>query len=260
MKPIVVDLSHWNVIPGNYGQAVANLKLTKQAGVQGLIHKATESTGYVDEKLKVRSKLARDAGLLFGTYHFLRPGDMAKQADHYLNTILGLGVIEPQQWLWCCDYEDPDISLPEVADFMGHLQQKIAPYQQPVLYTGHVLKAKIAAGQSASVLTQYRLWLAHYADKPVLPYGWGNFFLWQYSDKGSVPGIAAPTDVNFYSGAADELRSAWTGGGVAPPKPVEPPITISSAPPATYTRTIRITSSAPFTVEVLGDDHAKNEG
>lgn len=255
LKPCVVDLSHWNVIPGNYEGALANLRLAKaEGGIQGLIHKATEGTGHADEKLKVRAKLAIDAGLLFGTYHFLRPGDMLKQADHYYDTVKSLTALQSAEWLWCCDYEDPAIELRDVAEFMGRLAMKLAPFPTPVLYTGFALKDKIAAGEPANLLTQYKLWLAHYNKDPVLPKGWDNYFLWQYTDKGSVPGIVAPTDLNAYDGTAEELRTEWTGRRGELPAERPPPVDVEHVDGTqSYTRTIRIKSSAPFSVEVIDE-------
>ena len=43
-----------------------------------------------------------------------------------------------------------------------------------------------------------KLWIAAYvnANKPKLPKGWNNYWIWQYSCKGSVTGIKGNVDLN----------------------------------------------------------------
>jgi len=265
LKPAVVDLSHWNTIIGDsYSAALSSLQRMKDSGVLGLIHKATENGSYVDNMLKFRSDLCRDAGLLFGTYHFLREGDMGAQVTHYYDSVQSIqkDVGESEDWLYVCDYEDPGIPLSDVADFMEQLDAVTGSNQHPVLYTGFALKDKIAAGQSAERLHKYALWLAHYATAPSLPAGWNKYFLWQYSDKASVPGINAPTDVNAFDGTEEELRNSWiapTAGGeedagnieeIEHPPEKPPPVVTEPGPSPSelYTMKITIESEAPMQV------------
>ena len=65
INPLVVDLSHHN--------DVANFGKVKAVGIAGIIHKATEATGFADNMYAVRRGHAINAGLLWGAYHFLRP-------------------------------------------------------------------------------------------------------------------------------------------------------------------------------------------
>jgi lysozyme len=60
-------------------------------------------------------------------------------------------------------------------------------------------------------LAAYRLWLSQYGPKAVLPKGYKEYWLWQYSDKGEVPGINAPVDVNQFDGTDEELAAQWSG-------------------------------------------------
>jgi GH25 family lysozyme M1 (1,4-beta-N-acetylmuramidase) len=82
-KPIVIDLSHHNVIPHDLNDARAS-------GIAGVIHKVTDGLSFVDEKFNSRYSLARDANMLFGAYHFLRPGMIdTQQADRFLQIVEG---------------------------------------------------------------------------------------------------------------------------------------------------------------------------
>lgn len=272
LKPGFIDLSHWNTVIGDsYSAAVSSLQRTKESGVVGVIHKATEGSSYTDDMFKYRCDLCRDVGMLFGSYHFLRSGGMGQQVAFYYDAVMAIQRNEgdASEWLFVCDYEDPAIPLSDVADFMDQLDAVTGSYQHPVLYTGFALKDKIKAGQDASRLHKYALWLAHYATEPALPPGWDRWWGWQYSDKASVPGIQAPTDVNAFDGTAEELKAQWvapTAAGSTPetpqPEPEEPeggvtpeegehPKPPTTKPPEGQTitaTTITITSSAPMTV------------
>jgi GH25 family lysozyme M1 (1,4-beta-N-acetylmuramidase) len=45
-------------------------------------------------------------------------------------------------------------------------------------------------------LGNIRLWIAQYRQKLTLPDGWDSSWMWQYSDSGSINGIAGKTDLN----------------------------------------------------------------
>ena len=74
---VVVDISHHN---GNI-----DLNQAKQAGIVGVIHKATQGTGMVDNMYQTNRGKAQAAGLWWGAYHFGTSGDGAQQADFFLS-------------------------------------------------------------------------------------------------------------------------------------------------------------------------------
>jgi GH25 family lysozyme M1 (1,4-beta-N-acetylmuramidase) len=76
INPLVVDLSHHN--------DVANFGKVKASVIAGIIHKATEATGFADDMYAVRRGDATNAGLLWGAYHFLRPVSISAQVDFFL--------------------------------------------------------------------------------------------------------------------------------------------------------------------------------
>lgn len=200
LKPGFIDISHHQTIP-------SSLKPAKEAGIVGVIHKATEGTSYVDAKLEARWYLAKDAGLLWGAYHFVRPGSMVDQVQHFLDTIAGCS---DEQTLLCLDWEDAGVSLDEAVEFMALLEQRTG--RAPVLYSGHILKEALD-GSADPRISQYRLWLAQYSSSPTLPPGWDQYWGWQYTDQGQVPGVAPPTDLNAYPGTVDGLIASWSGAG-----------------------------------------------
>ena len=75
---VIVDLNHDNEI---------DFKKIKRAGIAAVIHKASEGATFRDEKYLPRRKLAIEAGLLWGAYHFFSSRDVYDKGDNFLNAI-----------------------------------------------------------------------------------------------------------------------------------------------------------------------------
>jgi len=171
----------------------------KDAGIIGVIHKMTEGMGGVDDKCDNRKFMADQAGLKWGLYHFMRPGDEVAQADHFIMEATKAGVLTPTTLL-ACDFEVDGMSLKEVLAFLQRVELQSGI--RPVLYSGHTLK-ELGGAQALPDLGEYRLWLSQYGPTAKLPAGFDKYWLWQYSDKGNVPGVG-PCDVNYFEG--DDLE------------------------------------------------------
>lgn len=239
----VIDLSHHNTVP-------ASLQPARDAGVVGVIHKASESSDprYADEKYGARRALAAQAGLLWGAYHFLRPGSVAAQVEVFLKC-----AAPDEHTLMACDYEDAAVTVAQLVEFMTTLETKLG--RPPVLYAGNVLKEKLGATANPD-LSKYRLWLAQYGSKPVCPAGWSVPWLWQYSDgkngpaPHAVPGVNPPVDCDDFAGTDDELRAQWSGAPVAEPAPAPAPQPEQPAPAAESVVSIAIKAPPGVRVEV----------
>ena len=182
----MIDLSHWNT--------VESLIPAAAAGIKGVIHKATEGEGAIDEKVAARFWLAQEAGLMWGLYHFLRPGDMSDQIGNFLEASQAAGVLDDDTLL-ACDFEVADIGLDEVCDFLERLAEESE--RSPVLYSGSFLKDALGGKPASPDLTKYRLWIPHYGvPAPTLPPGYDDYWAWQYSDQGDTPGVGSPVDLN----------------------------------------------------------------
>jgi lysozyme len=213
--PLVIDLSHHNVIP-------ESLEPAKAAGIVGLIHKMSEGTGYTDDKVQARYTLALRAGMAWGLYHFIRPGRIIAQADFFLAQAEALGVLD-RSTLLALDWEDAGVSAQDALLFLDHVQDRSG--RAPVLYSGHVCKE-----DPDDELGAFRLWLAQYASSCTLPTFAERWWLWQYTDKGAIAGVTPPTDLNAYDGSPAQLLAEWSGGDVIP-SPVPVVTVIISTPP-----------------------------
>lgn len=250
-KPIVIDLSHYQVIP-------ESLEAAKAAGIVGVIHKATENTSYVDPKAASRFHLAREAGMLWGIYHFLRPKNIDKQADFFLSQ---KNLIDDDTLL-VCDFEVAGIELNDVLHFLERVEKKSG--QKPVLYSGNTLK-ELGGALKHPALAEYRLWIAQYNNKgPVLPKAYDGWWLWQFSETGKVPGITGTVDVNAYQGTARELTQDWVVRTISaetlsvstandPLKPTEElPVPSNEVPPIPKERVAVVKAAPPKWYAGLG--------
>ena len=200
--PKVVDLSHYDDVQDAFKGAVT-------FGIKGAINKVTEGYGGHDASFVWRRKPAADAGLLYGAYHFLRPGRIAQQAEWFLDN-----VGDTTNLLLALDHEDPSVPLSDAQLWMQAVHAKVGRW--PVLYSGFLVKEQLDAVTNP-FWSQVRLWLAQYSNRPTWPREWAAPWLWQYSSDGSgpsphgVPGISPLTklDMNSFQGSDAELAQQW---------------------------------------------------
>ena len=168
----LVDLSHHNGHV-DFGEL-------KNAGVVGVILKASQGASYVDPNFA--DNYAR-ATLVFGKemvhcYHFLTDEDPQAQAGHAMSTVGGA-------FLWL-DYEQnpdgPTCSL-DTASAVCHIVGATFGFF-PGMYgsDGDLLGAALDAGH----FDVCPLWIAKYSAEPPSH----RFDIWQYDDQGSIAGLS----------------------------------------------------------------------
>ncbi len=203
---MVIDLSHHNANP--------DFTKIRAAGVVGVIHKATQGTGFADAQYAARKTAALQAGLLWGAYHFGTGDDVDTQLAKFIGTVNPDGT-----FVLVLDFEKNgttpanSMSLDQATDFLTKLEAQTG--QQPVIYTGSYL-TDVAGSQPVADLAQYRVWWARYSDTPHLHATWPDYWLWQYSDgtngpdQKSVDGVG-PCDCDTFNGDEAALRASWVG-------------------------------------------------
>ena len=195
LQDIVVDLSHW--------EDVLSFEDVRASGVVAVIYKATEGDSYVDPTYAECREEAEKAGLKWGAYHFLRPGDLTAQAKFFLDKV-GLDLE-----LYCADHEDPGVSISDLKEFLYEVLRQTGKHA--VIYSGHVIKEQLG-DERDEVLQHFRLWIAHYTDdaEPDWPKTtWERWWLWQYTETGSCPGVSGEVDRNKYDGSPERLQREW---------------------------------------------------
>ena len=199
---MVIDLSHHNVS--------VDFATIKAAGAIGVIHKATQGTGFVDVKYAARKQAALSAGLLWGAYHFGTGDDAAQQLQHFLQT-----VNPDASTLVALDVETNGTNTMSLAQARGFLQGIEATLnRKAVLYCGEYVKEQLG-GATDPYLGSHRLWWSQYSNEATIQTSWTNYWLWQYSDgfhgpsPHNVPGVG-PCDCDTFDGTADALTASWS--------------------------------------------------
>ena len=201
---IVVDLSHHN--------GEVDLGKARDAGIVGIIHKATQGETLADTAYAGNRKKAADAGLLWGAYQFGSGGDGVKQADFFL------GVAAPDdETLLVLDLEDnpqgESMDLDAARAFVTRVAEQTGRF--PGLYSGHYIKTLLGTSKDP-VLAKCWFWLAQYGPTAVVPPNWDSWTMWQYTDGaiGSEPHTVAGIgrcDRDKFNGDDTQLRKLWNG-------------------------------------------------
>jgi len=211
IRALVVDINHADGSREENGTHIDLIDFHKvrAAGYLGVIHKATEGEHFVDPLYAERKPKALAAGLWWGAYHFMRPGDVGNQVSTFLKAVRP----SPQFTRYVLDYEDDRLGLWQAQKWLDLV--RAVTHQTPWLYGGGVLKDQLKEHHIPG-LSQYPLWLSEYGSVARLPIGWSKYVLWQRSGDGEgpgvhdVPGIGIKQDINYFEGTDEQLREVWT--------------------------------------------------
>ncbi|WP_433581238.1 GH25 family lysozyme [Paenibacillus amylolyticus] len=175
--------------------------------------KATEGQTYTDPNFTANVKGALSAGLLVGTYHFLKATSAAAakaEAVHYAKSLEEIGGAKALQLPPVMDYENNPggISKAQInivaRTFLSELERLTGI--KPIIYTGNSF-----AGNFDASLSSYDLWIARYSDTrvPDDQPAWKSWDIWQYSESGKVPGISGNVDLNEFNGSLADLKARY---------------------------------------------------
>jgi lysozyme len=211
--PEIIDISHY--------QRVTSWAAVKNAGIEGVIAKATESSSFVDPLFLSHMRAAHGQGLPVGAYHFARPdtslGDAVREADHFLRVISSVDLeLRP-----VLDLEAESLPYQALDDWVLTWCDRVADGAgvDPMIYTGNwFVNASLEPNKD---LVRYGLWIAHWTSalKPTIPKPWTEHVLWQYGGA-PVPGILGNVDRDRC--ATLEPLFANPGQGLLAPKPPPP--------------------------------------
>ena len=203
------DISHF--------QGKPNFTAVRNAGFQFGIHKITESSNYADPNMPVNRQGIKNAGMVFGGYHFARGGNIQAEADWFVRE-MNIQVGEFVVLDWEIAHADPvgwSIAwLRRVRDTTG---------VNPFIYMNQ--SAMNGSNWQPVVDEGFPLWLAKYdyaATAPTTKY-WPYAAMKQYTDRGTVPGISGNVDVDVFYGTVDQLLKYCKQGATPPPQPPTPP-------------------------------------
>jgi GH25 family lysozyme M1 (1,4-beta-N-acetylmuramidase) len=214
-----IDISHW--------QGSIDWRRVADDGISFAIAKASQGTGFVDDRYAANRAGARSAGVTFGAYHFADPdpraGDARAEADHFLE----VADPRPGELIPTLDIErngglSPAALRTWVRTWLERVRARLGV--RPMIYTGPYFWETSMGGTSLFADLGYDvLWVAHWTDgSPTVPGGnWGGhgWTFWQYTDCERVAGIAGCVDGDRFNGTdlsgvtVASIRVSVTGGG-----------------------------------------------
>lgn len=196
-------------------QGAPDLAAVRRSGRSFVVVKATEGTGWTDPEFAASRSRAHDAGLVVGLYHFARAGDARVEAAAFAGAVghllagefavLDWEVSAPDPVDWCAAW------LTATGDALG---------VRPLVYLNQASRDR--CDWTPVVRAGVALWLARYdGSTDACPSGcWPALTMKQYSETGTVPGVAGPVALDVFYGTEDELRAHGRAPGWrAPPAP-----------------------------------------
>ncbi|WP_408897357.1 glycoside hydrolase family 25 protein [Nocardioides sp. R1-1] len=164
------------------------------AGIRFAYLKASEGTGFVDPRFAAHRAGAARAGLAVAGYHYFQLcSDGRAQAEHFL-TVLG-GRADPDlppavdlELAGSCTSPPPaDELLAEVRAFLATVDERLGTTTLVYLYPAFEDRFRFADD-----LADHPQWVRRLGRRPPAR----EWAVWQYDDRGSVPGVRGGVDRN----------------------------------------------------------------
>lgn len=268
-----VDVSHW--------QGTVDWQLMRSRNVRFAFYKLSDFVrgrpeGFIDRQAETNWRATKEAGIINGCYHWLQPAVAPQlQAGYFLDAYARYPTDLPP----VLDFEDRQVST--WSDMLWRAQVWLEIVERetgriPIVYTSPGYMAFFNRRQTG-FLSRYPLWVAHYIQrrKPNIPYPWGDWAFWQYSDKADFPfrvhgggggdgrnwGVQSRgLSHNWYQGDVESLVRNF-GASPLPPQPQAPQPEMTkpapeneaeTVPVLTVVRLVNIRSQPRATAPVLG--------
>lgn len=205
-----VDVSHY--------QGTIDWEILSGQGISFAFIKATEGSGYVDEKFADNWKAAGETELYVGAYHFFSfDSEAASQAELYIHTVGNLsGKLAPVVDVEY--YGDKRNHPPNREDITRRLQEFLRILEEyyqtkPIIYTTYEVYETYIKGS----FDEYPLWIRNIYFPPVDKNNHWQF--WQYSDTTTLEGYQGTEvyiDLNVFRGSLEELEKFTLSTNIQP--------------------------------------------
>ena len=246
MTTKVIDVSRWN--------GIIDFERVKASGVTGVIIKAGV-TGWGAAHSKERDanfesnyKKAKAAGLNVGAYYYSGAMSVAfaeEEAKYFLSLIKG------KQFELPVYMDVEETHSPTNMPGLGKtaLTDIVYKWCETVETAGYFVGFYTAKSWADSYLDMKKLarftfWLAHWVSKTT--YG-GAYALWQYTEKGTVPGVIGNVDVNWcYQDFPAQIRALGLNGYAKPDDGKRYTLTISPLSKYNVDRLVKMLAEMDF--------------
>ena len=192
-RPLVTGFYSHGIDVSRYQGKIDWNYLVKKSSVKisFVFCKATEGTTILDQRWKKNYRELRKRNIPVGAYHYFKPKKNAiRQAKFFLkhyqpakNDLPPVIDIEEEG-------DDPVSLRNDVKLWMDIVKEETG--RQPIIYTNYFMFTNIFKAH----FQDYTFWIANYSDLPDRIED-DRIQYWQYTDRGKVPGITEPVDLNM---------------------------------------------------------------
>lgn len=213
--PLYADISVFQPEPAQIDWRAYKAWARQWDGISRIALRSTYGTGSVDGHYHAYRAAAEAAGIdMILHYHYAYPSlNPPRDEARYQYSVVG--AIRPRDLLML-DYEEQVVEATSSWALAWLLQQETVYGRLPALYTS---PSNVQARLQDSRLARYPLILASWTRSPNLrpacPWPWSSYLALQYTDQGSVPGIAGPVDLNVYLGGNTPMTKRNSKGMIA---------------------------------------------
>ena len=207
-SPMLAKL-HIKGVDVSYYQGDIDWPTVRESGVTFAYIKATEGGDYLDSKFEHNWTAAKEAGLRRGAYHFYylcRPvrDQIAWFEEHVPRDPDALPPAIDMEWVPTstnCRVRPSRAKI--VADLRLFLESLERHYgKRPVIYATASFHHDILEG----AFTDYPFWLRAIDGPPGERYAFRPWHFWQYSARGTLPGVRGHIDKNVFAGTQAEWK------------------------------------------------------
>jgi lysozyme len=200
-------------------QGAIDWQRARRSGTLFAFIKATQGGNITDPKFVANWTNAKAAGILRGAYHYYKFGiDPIVQANLFCSKLASdSGELPP-----VVDVEDTTSSADATAlkRFTDAVTTRIGV--KPIIYTAQWFWNERRWGGHIDWAKDYDLWVASYTKYPIIPTDFTTWKFWQYSNAGTVDGIPAKVDLDYFNGTEADLRLYAREQPITPPTPPTP--------------------------------------
>jgi lysozyme len=176
-------------------------KINKSIPVDFVIMRATMGGLGQDREFRRNWKAVKKKGLVRGAYHYYNPDvNSILQAENFILTV----DLEPGDLPPVLDIEKVS-NVQNMADLRRGVQNWLDRVHKhygvrPILYSG----ASFYHSYLRDEFDEYPLWVANYR-RVNSPTG-RDWIMWQFTEKGTIPGIRGFVDMNVFAGSRVDLE------------------------------------------------------
>lgn len=207
-----IDVSHFNIQKGS-SKVPINWADVKTSGASFVYIKASQGRTVQDSEFDTNWSGAGAASLSRGAYHFLSAlSDAAAQADFFLSVYDDRSSDDrapalDMEWDYTAEQVDrwAQKSPAQIVAMADTWLRAVAKEtgKTPIIYSNRDWWQARIGPSGDQLLKEYPVWLADYTttpaqvEAPPAEFASVDLQLWQFTDKGTVPGVDGVVDVNF---------------------------------------------------------------